>query len=113
MALAPPSRDIASLERPREQFAEPLWRRSRAPVDEQARAAMLHEQLTATAAWGERVPVARCHAHGYQPTVAPADQGRDEPAFGAERQAERGVLDIAPAHHRAVLAEPGGADAQP
>jgi len=42
-----------------------------------------------------------------------ADQGRDEPAFGAESKAKRGVLDIAPADHGTVLAEPGRADVQP
>jgi len=42
-----------------------------------------------------------------------ADQGRDEPAFGAESNAKRGVLDIAPADHGTVLAEAGRADVQP
>ena len=74
---------------------------------------MLHQQLPAAAARRERPPVPRRHAHGHKPTVPAADQGRDEPAFGAKGKAKRGVLDIAPADHGAVLAKPGRADPQP
>jgi len=64
MVLAPPGRDVCSAERAREQFAEPLRRRRRAPVDEEVRATVLHQQLTAAAARRKRPPVPCCHAHG-------------------------------------------------
>jgi len=113
MVLGSSGSDIGSFEGAREQFAEPLRRRRRAPVHEQARAAVLHQELTAAATRRERAPVPRGHAHGQQPTVPTSNQGRDQPAFGAQGQAKRSVLDIAPADYGTVLSEPGGADTQP
>jgi hypothetical protein len=113
MVLASPGRDIRRAERPREQVTEPLWRRRRAPVHEEARAAVLHQQLPAAAAWRERAPVPGGHAHSDEPAVPASDQGRDEPAFGAEGEAKRGVFYVAPAHHGAVLAKPSRPYPQP
>jgi hypothetical protein len=112
MALRSSGSDIGSLERAREQFAEALRRRRRAPVHEEARAAMLHQELTAAPTRRERAPVPRGHAYSQQPTVPTSNQGRDQPAFGAQGQAKRSVLDIAPADHGTIFTEPGGADTQ-
>ena len=63
-----------------------LWRRPGAAVEEQARPAVLHQQLTAAPAWGERTTVAGGHADRYEPGTTAGEQSRDQPALGTESQ---------------------------
>jgi hypothetical protein len=79
-------------------------------VDQHVGAAVLVQQLSASAARHERITVAVDTGKGEQPTAAGAVQIRDDGALGAQREAVRRVLDVAPSDHPAVVDKSGGSD---
>ena len=88
------------------------WCLARAVVDEKRRAAVLDQQLAAAPARRERETVAGGHRDGDERPAATGDERRNEAALGAQRDAERGVLDVAAGVEVAVATQPSGADPQ-
>ncbi len=62
----------------------------------------LQQQLAAPAAGHQRRAVAGHHADRHEPVRARRVQGRHQPALGAQRQPEGGVLDVAAGDQRPV-----------
>ena len=69
---------------------------------------MLHQQLPAAPARRQRPAVPGDDADGDQAAATTGDQGRDEPALGAEGEAEGGVFDVATGDDPTVVTQPGG-----
>ena len=72
--------------------------------------AVLPQQLAAASAGHQPLAVAVHTGDGDQPAAAGRVQRRDQPALGAQPDAVRGVLDVAPDDHPAVVDQPGGPD---
>src|SRR3954451_13048225 len=79
-------------------------------VDEQVRPAVVPEQLPAPTARHQHIAAEVDTAKRDEPAAAGGVQRGDQPAFGAQPDAVRGVLDVAAGDDPAVVDERRGAD---
>lgn len=107
-----PGRHLGAVKSTGEKLSEAHGRGRHATINQQVGSAMLDQHLSAAPAGSKRPPVPGGHADGHDPAMPARDHGRDEPAFSAQGEPERGVLDVAPGDDATVLAKRGGANSK-
>ena len=103
--------DVVGPDPRREQIGQPL--RALIAIDHELTATGFEQKLAAPAAGHQELPVGRRHADRCQPPAPGGVQGGHKPAFGAEREAIRCVLDVAGGQQAAIGGQRRGAYAQP